>query len=456
MVKRILFGILGFIISFFTLFFFIGPKAPSKTVKEISYDDTIRGWLSLGEVLSFKLAEPVSLNDDIFISILMEEFVADLINEPRISVTNNNHIILWDTKSGNKRKKYQDWKISSTEQEYILTDSNSVISTPAKVGGQNVGYVYIRFRNTSPQEDILYVGWKNYSSILGYSIREDISSKNISNISKIVRRTSETDALSEFTILALDKTILFDIERTNIGKNYLKGWIDEAQADRENIGKTYVYTPVDFQGKKTGEIHLFIPKVLGGEEVKAIGIFPIELFRIRNIIYPIISFIFFFIIGGFVSRPSTIPGVKRITKASVQKKSAKLDELERDMERLKYEREKLVSDIAERQKEKKELKSKIETIAKAHGSKEYLPEDVAEGTASTSEIAEEKLLFEKLFEDEGTPAEKSKEEVELTQRIVAKRREEIAISAKVEARRKELIELQKNIDEARRKLEKFE
>jgi hypothetical protein len=454
--KRILFGILGFLISFFTLFFFIGPAASSKSDKELSYEDAISGWLSLGDILSFKLAEPVSLNEDIFISILMEEFVADLINKPRISVTNNNNIILWDTKSGNKRKKYQDWKISSDEQEYILTDSNSVISTPIKIGGQNVGYVYIRLRNTSSQEDILYAGWKNYSSILGYSVREDISSKNISNISKIVRRTSEIDALSEFTILALDKTILFDMERTDIGKNYIKGWIDEAQDDRENIGKTYVYTPVDFQGKKTGEIHLFLPEVAGGKEVKAIGIFPIELFRIRNIIYPIISFFFLFIIGGFVARPSTVPGVKRIAKASIQKRSAKLDELERDMERLRIEREKLVSDIAERQKERKELETEMKTLAKAQESKDYLPEEIAEGTASTSEIAEEKLLFEKLFEDEGTPAEKSKEEVELTQRIVAKRREEIAISAKVEARRKELIELQKNIDEARRKLEKFE
>jgi hypothetical protein len=453
--KRIIFGILGFLISFLTLFFFIGP-AQSKAVRELSYEDAISGWLSLGQVLSLRLSEPVSLNDDIFISILMEEFIANLTNKPRISVTNNNHTILWDTKSGNMMKKYQDSEISSDEQEYIVTDSNSVISTPIKEGGRNVGYVYIRFRNTSSQEDVLYSGWKNYSAILGYTIREDISSKNTSNISRTVRSTSKTDALSEFTILALDKTILFDLESKDIGKNYINGWIDEAQANRENISETYVNTPVDFQGEKTGEIHLFIPKVAGGANIKSISIFPIELFRIRNIIYPIISFILFFIIGGFVAKPSTLPGVKKITKVSIQKRSAKLDELERDMERLRLEREKLVSDIAERQKEKKELESEIETVAKAHESKEYLPEETAEGTASTTETTEEKLLFEKLFEDEGTPAEKSKEEIDLTQRIVAKRREEIAITAKVEARRKELIELQKNIDEARRKLEKFE
>ena len=80
---------------------------------------------------------------------------------------------------------------------------------------------------------------------------------------------------------------------------------------------------------------------------------------------------------------------------------------------------------------------------------------MAEGTTVTK-VEEEKLLFEKLFEDEDTSPEKGKEELELTQRIVSKRREEISISARVEAKRKELIELQRNIDESRHKLEKYE
>ena len=175
MKKRVFFGIIGFLISFFSLFFYIGPVISSKDAKEITYEDAINGWLSFGDILSLKLSEPVSLNDEIFVSILMEEFITDISEEPRITITRNNHIILWDTEPGNIRKKYTGWKISSDEQEYELTESISLVGIPIKEEGVKVGYVYIRFGNISAPQDILYAGWKNYASILSYSIREEIS-----------------------------------------------------------------------------------------------------------------------------------------------------------------------------------------------------------------------------------------------------------------------------------------
>lgn len=459
MKKRVFFGIIGFLISFFSLFFYIGPVTSSKDAKEITYEDAINGWLSFGDILSLKLSEPVSLNDEIFVSILMEEFITNISEEPRITITRNNHIILWDTVPGNIRKKYTGWKISSNEQEYEVTDSISLVGTPIKVEGVKVGYVYIRFGNISAPQDILHAGWKNYASILSYSIREEISSKNISKISKTIKKTSERDYLKELTVLALDKTILFDMDKTQIGKDFIKGWIDKSKTDKESLGNSYIYIPVDFQGKKTGEIHFLIasPTISTTAKEKAIfGIFPLSLFKINNIIYPIIFFILLFIIGGFLGGAGiAAPSQRVVSKASLRKFEAELDELKKGMEKLRIDREKLVSEIAEKQKEKKDLESEVGTLLEAKEEKEYLPEEMAEGTTVTK-VEEEKLLFEKLFEDEDTRPEKGKEELELTQRIVSKRREEISISARVEAKRKELIELQRNIDESRHKLEKYE
>lgn len=459
MKKRVFFGILGFLISFLSLFFYIGPVTSSKDVKEITYEDAINGWLYFGDILSLKLSEPVSLNDEIFVSILMEEFITDISEEPRITITRNNHIILWDTEPGNIRKEYTGWKISSDEQEYEVTESTSLVGTPIKAEGVKVGYVYIRFGNISAPQDILYAGWKNYASILSYSIREEISSKNISKISETIKKTSERDYLKELTVLALDKTILFDMDKTLIGKDFIKGWIDKSKIDKESLGNSYIYIPVNFQGKKTGEIHFLIasPTVSKTAKEKAIfGILPLSLFKINNLIYPIISFILLFIIGGFFGGVGiAAPSQRVVRKASVQKFAAELDEIKKGMEKLRIERERLVSEIAEKQKEKKDLESEVGTLLGTKEEKEYLPEEMAEGTTVTK-VEEEKLLFEKLFEDEDKSPEKVKEELELTQRIISKRREEISISSRVEAKRKELIELQKSIDKSRHKLEKYE
>jgi len=456
--RGLIFGIMGFLISFLSIFFYVGPASREKEIAEPILEDAINGWASLGEVLSFKLEEPVSLNDEIFISILMEELIGDISNQPRITITSDNHKILWDTESKAIGEKYKGWRLSENEKGYNITDSITIVGTPINAGNENVGFVYIKFKNKSSLKDISYAGWENYASVLSFAIREDIPSKNISKISKIIKKTSRRDDLLQLTVLPLDKTILWDKDETLIGKDYVKGWIDKAKVNKNIEEEAYLYMPIDFQERKVGEIHLLIslPTVKRtGKEKALFGIFPLELFKVNKLIYPIMSFVLLFLLGKFIPKGSSVSarggtGVGLL----VRKKSvaqAKIDGFRRDMEKLKDEREKLVSEIAKKQKIRKDLENEIGSLQEA---KEFMPEEMAEGTVAT-EGEEEKLLFDNLFKEESTP-DRSREELELTQRIVAKRREEIALSSRVEAKRKEVIELQRQIDEASRKLEKIQ
>ena len=290
MKRGLFFGIIGFIITFICVFFYIGPVSTGEEVVELTFEESINGWASLAEILAYKLGEPVSLNDEIFVSILLEEFIEDISNTKRITITRTDYTILWDTRWARIGREYNGWRINADEGEYLSTDSVSIVGSPIKIESEDVGFLYIKFENNPPQKTVFLSGWKNYSSILSYSIREEINSKDIPKISNIIKRTSKKDDILQFTVLSLDKTILWDIDNSLIRKDYIEGWIDEA---RDNEGKSYIYSAVNFQGKKIGEIHLLVSSLSERTVVSEKAILG-ELFKIKNLLFPITAFILFF------------------------------------------------------------------------------------------------------------------------------------------------------------------
>jgi hypothetical protein len=454
MIKRgLLFGVIGALISFGSIFFFVGPETTEKEIIKPSFKASLNGWTSLGEILSIKVEEPVYLDDDLFLSILMEEFIKGISDYERITITRPNNSIFWDTELGSIDSKYKDWTVPEVGKGSLTSDSTSMSKTPIKEEGRDIGYVYIKVENKPNPERVSLSGWKNFAAVLSYSLGEEVASKNSSEISEIMSKIPRKNDLLHLTILAEDNTILWDMDETLIGQKYKNGWIGEWESSKGSKEKVYIPVPIEFQGEKKGETHLLVSLPVTEEIATGkplLGIFPIRLFSTKDLVYPIVSFVLLFLVGGLQSRrTATVEAPEKADATQVKEKrvlEAAIEELKKDQERLENKRIELTSEIAEKQKVKKDLESDIKIFEKT----KEAPVEETEIEAFSGE-KEEKMLFDNLFgEDEGeASSERAKEELNLTQRIVGKRREEIALSARVEAKRKELIELERKIDEAK-------
>ena len=160
--------------------------------------------------------------------------------------------------------------------------------------------------------------------------------------------------------------------------------------------------------------------------------------------------------GGTLSKTAA-PGVK-ISKGEFAKSGPgmenKVQSLKEEIEQLEATKADVMEVVAKKQKEHKDLEKEIESLKTK---KVTMPSkaELETGTAKTTgkamtkeekEKSEEDLLFDKLLgASSKKPSAKKKEELELTQRIVAKRREEIALSGTIETRRKELMKLEQQI-----------
>ena len=457
MIKRgLLFGVLGFLMSFVTLFLYIGiPKPEEVEIIEPSIEESLSGWNALEELLVTHLREPVSFDDDIFVSILMQDLMKGITSFKRITITGYSNLVLWDSDQSRMGRKYRGWDISGSEEGVKITDTLLMIGEPITMEGTRVGYLYVYISNDIKAQDIAINGWKNYMNVLAYSISNEVAIKDMKSISDISRHAVKEKDLLHFTVLSQDGIILEDIDKSLVGEPYKKGWIEKARVrSAEVVGNSlFISIPVNNRGNEVGEIDIMVQiskQEVAGKKTGIFGMFPPELTRIKNLIYPIASFIILFVVGWMLGgaptaiRPAT--EVEAEAEEGVALSEERL-EIEEELEKLKTSRDDLISEIAEKQKLGSELDKEI-------GEKQILKGDLDEQVQAAEKIGvqkeEEEILFDSLLkEDKAGSAEQGREELELTQRIVAKRREEIALSARVEAKRKELIELERKADESK-------
>lgn len=457
MIKRgLLFGVLGFLMSFVTLFLYIGiPKPEEVEIIEPSIEESLSGWNALEELLVTHLREPVSFDDDIFVSILMQDLMKGITSFKRITITGYSNLVLWDSDQSRMGRKYRGWDISGSEEGVKITDTLLMIGEPITMEGTRVGYLYVYISNDIKAQDIAINGWKNYMNILAYSISSEVAIKDMKSISDISRHTVKRKDLLHFTVLSQDGIILEDIDKSLVGEPYKKGWIEKARVrSAEVVGNSlFISIPVNNRGNEVGEIDIMVrisKQEVAEKKTGIFGMFPPELTRIKNLIYPIVSFIILFAVGWMLGGVPT--AIRSVTEVEAEAEegvalSEERLEIEEELEKLKTSRDDLISEIAEKQKLGSELDKEI-------GERQILKGDLDEQVQAAEKIGvqkeEEEILFDSLLkEDKAGSAEQGREELELTQRIVAKRREEIALSARVEAKRKELIELERKADESK-------
>lgn len=447
--KGLIFGLLGFLISFASLLFFTGPGTTEEG-KKLSETDYLRGWYGFTKTIETALEEPVSMNDELFVSILMDEISQDIENLPEINITNSDYSILWSTNSENIGKRYRGWKISSNKISFNRKQSTINVGMPIIAGNELVGYLYIEFKGNIKENETIVRGWKSYQQILAFSLKEEVQSDNSGAIDVFIS-DEQKDDLERGLVLGEDREILWSTDKNNTGKTYNGSWIEKASSKKDDYsgGSAYISQKVTMENEEVGDIHFLVNLP---SRKKSASFIPEELLKMENLMYPIASFILLFIIGGFLSRSKTVVKEEegllesQLTVEEKEELEEEVEELEEEKNRLSSDKEKLVSEIAKKQKEKKDLENEIEALKTT---REEVEERVEEKT-------EEEVLFNNLMDEGSGESEKSKEELELTQRIVAKRREEISLSARIEAKRKELIELERKIDEAKDILEDME
>ncbi len=437
--KGLVFGIIGFAISFGTLFFFSKPGIAKKKVIKPTYNEGVNGWLSFSELLSSKIGEPVALNDDLFISMLMEEIMGRIPNPPVITITGKNHSILWYSESEEQGKEYSGQKVSGDEKFVKVRDSVVIeIGSPIKLEGKTVGYQYIdiEIKNKPNPRSFALAGWRNYASLLAYSVREGVAKNKVD--SNMMSDVSNRSDLLHLTILSIDKTILWDKNKAQVGKKYKMGWIEEAKTEEKNTDESYFSLPVEFQGKKVGETYFLINLPITKEIAITKELIPKALLTKKNLIFPIASFVILFLIGGLLSRATA--GTKAVKLLGEKEDLESLiQDLKKESKRLEERKDGLTSEIAGKQKVKKDLENEVQSV------EEKIESIMSKAFEKTSE-GEEEALFANLFGEEGVKGSQRKEELELAQRVVEKRREEIALSGSIESKRKELVELERKIE----------
>ena len=236
----------------------------------------------------------------------------------------------------------------------------------------------------------------------------------------------------------------------------------QARRGKESEDKFYFSQPINYQGRELANIHFLIKlpekrSVASGNLVVKFK----EIFQFKNLTIPLVSFVVFFLVGSILVKSAP---AGKVPKGASGKSSPGLENkvqvLKEEIENLERTKTDVIEEVAKKQKVQKDLEEEIKNLTEQ---KENISAEVETATAAAAaaatttpegateavveeEKSEEDLLFDRLLGEDGKSDAKKKEELELTQRIVAKRREEIALSGKIEARRKELLKLEQDIE----------
>lgn len=464
MFKRgLIFGLLGFLITLGTIYFTSPDKdAFSQRFGTLTYKDGINGWKSLGRVITLNINEALFNEDYLFVSMFMMKTMERISGKPDIVITKEDNSVFWSNIGQKSGTKYKGWDPKETQVNYYTKDSLSKIKLQVNLNEKVAGYLYLILKIEPNPKSFALVGWKNYGSVLAYSnrIREDIAVKNQSGIKEFINSVTEKSNFIHLTALDAEKKVIWDMENEKTDKMAEETWI-EREEDKNKPDRFYFSFPIDYQGKEVGQIHFLVDlparKATSSLQNKIIATLK-NLFIPQNLMLPGISFLIFFLAGSLLGKSSSKVTVSKettekegLSPEEIDRLETQRDYLKEEIKELEKEDEKVTEEIARKQKMKKDLESEIElleekketALAEAEQEARELEEESEE--IQEEEQPEEVLLFEDLLGEKSKEKAEKKEELELTQRIVAKRREEIALSGKVEAKRKELMELEKKI-----------
>jgi len=457
--KGLIFGLLGFAISLGTIYVTIPEKeSTSEGFSSLKYEDGINGWISFGNILEENIREAFVSKDELFISMFMWKTMEPirLSNKPEIIVVEENQSIFWTNGVGNPGTKYTGWQEKGNNKGFLIRDSVSIVKIDiSSNNGKIAGHLYLVIQNKSNPKEFSNMGWQYYGHVLANSntIRGYVDDKNRSGIKSYIDKVTKKEDILNLTILARDKTVVWDTDNSKIGKKMQDGWIEQ-EKNRKKEDRFYFSMPVKYQERDLADIH-FLTKLPVKKEVSLIKNFTIKLknlFKPRYLTISVVSFIILFLTGTVLSKP--VSGEK-MPKGAFAKSSPglqnKIQQLKEEIEQLETTKASVMEEVAKKQKTQKDLEKEIEALKtkKVTMPTEAEIESAAAATKAETkeekERSEEELLFDKLLGTDSKTSAKKKEELELTQRIVAKRREEIALSGKVEARRKELLKLEQDI-----------
>jgi hypothetical protein len=460
MFKKALFlGIIGFLVSLIVVYLNTPkPEISSQDSGSLSYEDGIDGWISFGNILAQNISEAFAMKDNFFVSMFVRKATEEtnLPNQPEVIVSEANKTIFWTNGTRREGTKYTGLQ-NTNNKKYVTRDSVSIVETEIISNNKElIGYLYLAIQNKPDVKEFAEKGWQFYGHVLSTSndIRGYVDERNNSGIKNYIDRVTKKEDIINLTILGLDRTVVWSINNSNIG------WIEQERG-KESEDKFYFSQPINYQGREVANIHFLIK--LPEKQSVASGNIMIMLkgiFKIKNLKMPFISFVVFFLFGSILLK--SVPAGKT-TKGDLSKGSPELQNkiqvLKEEIENLEKTKTDVIEEVAKKQKVQKDLEEEIKNLTEQ---KENISAEVETATATAAaaaatpegateavaeeEKSEEDLLFDRLLGEDGKSDAKKKEELELTQRIVAKRREEIALSGKIEARRKELLKLEQDIE----------
>lgn len=454
--KGLIFGLIGFVISFVTVFAVLPEQeSNSEEVSPLKYNDGINGWISFGNILAENIREAYEMRDDFYISMFVEKVIEEinLSNKPELIITEENKTIFWTNGSENTGTKYTGFE--ENNRNFLIKDSQSIIEVEITSNNEELtGYLYLIIQNEPNPKEFFNMGWQYYGYVLATSntLRDYVNNRNSSGIRSYIDKVTKKQDLNNLTILSDDNTVIWDRNSSNIGKKMQNGWMEEEKGKKKD-DRFYFSQPVTYQGSNIADVHI-LTKVPVKRQSSFVASFMgrlTGLFKFKYLMIYVISFVVLYFTGNTLSRAG--PAAK-MSKASFKKSSPglqnKIQQLKEEVEKLESTKDEVMEEVAKKQKVKKDLENEIEQLKTQ---KESIPAEAAvatevkEGEAvKEEEKSEEELLFDNLLGNGGKGSAQKKEELELTQRIVAKRREEIALSGKIETRRKELMKLEENIE----------
>lgn len=459
--KSLIFGLLGFFVSLII----ISVTSPKSNISiqetgSFSYKDGLNGWISFGNILEESFKEAFLNKDDIFVSMFMWKIMSPIKipNEPKIIIAEEDNSIFWTDGDEQKGTKYTAWKEDEKDENVLIADSISIVRIPIISDNRRIaGYLFLEIKNKPNPKDFATAGWQYYGTVLASSgtIRGNVANRNRSEIKSYFDKVTKKEDIINLTILDRDEIVLWDTDDSRINKKLENGgWINQ-EKDKKQSDRFYFSSPVEQQESKIADIHYLVklPSPEGVSFIKGIINKFEGLLNAKSLIFSIIAFLVFFSAGIVLSKGAG-SGIKVIKKAGASKSTPglenKVQQLEEEIQELEQTKAEVTELVANQQKIQKDLEKEIESLQKE---KEIIPKEAPAGMGPLAggEESEEALLFENLLGEKGKTSAEKKQELELTQRIVAKRREEIELSSKIETRRRELLELEQKIEKLKGK-----
>ena len=465
MFKKALFlGMIGFLVSLTAIYINMPePEISSADSSSLSYEDGIDGWISFGNILAQNINEAFAMRDNFFVSMFVRKATEEtnLSNQPEVIITEEDKTIFWTNGTGRTGTKYTGLQ-NTNNRKYTIRDSVTIIETEIiSTNKELIGYLYLAIQNKPNVKEFTEKGWQFYGHVLSTSndIRGYVDDRDNAGIKNYIDRVTKKEDIINLTILGSDRTVVWNINNSNIG------WIEQERGN-ESEDKFYFSQPVNYQGREVANIH-FLIKLPEKRSVASSGLVVKlkEILKFKNLTIPLVSFVILFLAGSVLIKSAPAVKAKRgVSGKSSPELQNKIQILKEEIENLERTKADVMEEVAKKQKVQKDLEEEIKNLTEK---KENISAEIETATAAAAEAAEaaaatptpeetevseeeekseEDLLFDRLLGEDGKSDTKKKEELELTQRIVAKRREEIALSGKIEARRKELLKLEQDIE----------